>query len=78
MNRVRSSAGRSKAGFEFPDALTSERYRLLSSVRGDLLAKLGRFDEGRAECERAAVVRRNGRDPPASRMPALYFTSSVT
>jgi RNA polymerase sigma-70 factor, ECF subfamily len=53
------------AGLELVDALTSERslddYHLLASVRGDLLAKLGRFDEARAEFERAASLTRNGR-----------------
>jgi predicted RNA polymerase sigma factor len=31
-------------------------------VRGDLLAKLGRIDEARAELERAASLTRNGRE----------------
>jgi predicted RNA polymerase sigma factor len=31
-------------------------------VRGDLLAKLGRFDEARAEFERAATLTRNTRE----------------
>jgi predicted RNA polymerase sigma factor len=48
------------------DALTSEpsleRYHLLPSVRGDLLAKLGRFEEARAEFERAASLTRNERE----------------
>ena len=34
-------------------------YHLLPSVRGDLLAKLGRNDEARAEFERAAALTRN-------------------
>ena len=34
-------------------------YHLLPSVRGDLLAKLGRLDEARAEFERAASLTRN-------------------
>jgi RNA polymerase sigma-70 factor, ECF subfamily len=34
----------------------------LPSVRGDLLAKLGRFDEARAELERAASLTRNARE----------------
>ena len=46
--------------------LTSEPslkgYHLLPSVRGDLLAKLGRFDEARAEFERAASLTRNARE----------------
>ena len=54
------------AGLELVDALTSEPslkgYHLLPSVRGDLLAKLGRFDEARAEFERAASLTRNARE----------------
>jgi len=34
----------------------------LPSVRGDLLAKLGRFDEARAELEHAASLTRNARE----------------
>ncbi len=51
------------AGLDIVDALTSEpslkSYHLLPSVRGDLLRKLGRFDEARAEFERAAGLTRN-------------------
>jgi len=54
------------AGLELVDALTAEpslaSYHLLPAVRGDLLAKLGRFDEARAECERAASLTRNARE----------------
>jgi RNA polymerase sigma-70 factor (ECF subfamily) len=54
------------AGLELVDELTSEpslkKYHLLPSVRGDLLAKLGRADEARAELERAASLTRNGRE----------------
>ena len=54
------------AGLELVDALTSERslkaYHLLPSVRGDLLAKLGRVDEARVEFERAASLTRNARE----------------
>jgi RNA polymerase sigma factor (sigma-70 family) len=54
------------AGLALIDALTSEpslkAYHLLPSVRGDLLRKLGRFDEARAEFERAAALTRNGRE----------------
>jgi RNA polymerase sigma-70 factor (ECF subfamily) len=39
-----------------------EQYHLLPSVRGDLLVKLGRFDEARAEFERAASLTRNARE----------------
>ena len=54
------------AGLELVDALTSEpslkAYHLLPSVRGDLLVKLGRVDEARAEFERAAALTRNARE----------------
>jgi RNA polymerase sigma factor (sigma-70 family) len=54
------------AGLELVDALTAEpslkAYHLLPSVRGDLLAKLGRRDEARAEFERAAALTRNARE----------------
>ena len=54
------------AGLELVDALASEpslkAYHLLPSVRGDLLAKLGRFSEARAEFERAASHTRNARE----------------
>ncbi len=54
------------AGLELVDALTSEpsleNYHLLPSVRGDLLNKLGRMDEARAEFERAAGLTRNARE----------------
>jgi len=55
-----------QAGLEVVDALTSEPslrgYHLLPSVRGDLLAKLGRLDEARLEFERAASLTRNARE----------------
>ncbi|MGH8075888.1 MAG: RNA polymerase sigma factor [Lysobacter sp.] len=54
------------AGLEVVDTLTAEpslaNYHLLPSVRGDLLAKLGRFDEARGEFERAASLTRNVRE----------------
>ncbi len=54
------------AGLHLVDALTTERslenYHLLPSVRGDLLKKLSRFDEARAEFERAASLTRNARE----------------
>ena len=53
------------AGLELVDSLTSEpsleNYQYLPSVRGDLLAKLDRFDEARLEFERAATLTRNAR-----------------
>jgi predicted RNA polymerase sigma factor len=55
-----------EAGLEIVDALTSEpslrAYHLLPSVRGDLLAKLGRFSEACEEFTRAAYLTRNGRE----------------
>jgi predicted RNA polymerase sigma factor len=54
------------AGLELVDRLTTDpalkAYHLLPSVRGDLLAKVGRFDEGRSEFERAASLTRNARE----------------
>jgi len=54
------------AGLELVDALSAEPslqgYHLLWSVRGDLLAKLGRADEARVEFERAASLTRNARE----------------
>jgi RNA polymerase sigma-70 factor (ECF subfamily) len=53
------------AGLEIAEALASEpslqRYHLLPSAMGDLLAKLGRFDEARAQFERAASLTDNAR-----------------
>jgi predicted RNA polymerase sigma factor len=55
-----------EAGLELVDALTAERslseYHLLPAVRGDLLARLGRVDEARAELARAASLTRNARE----------------
>ncbi|MGA4865074.1 RNA polymerase sigma factor [Streptomyces lavendulocolor] len=54
------------AGLAIVDALAAEPalkdYHLLPSVRGDLLARLGRDDEARAELERAASLARNARE----------------
>jgi RNA polymerase sigma-70 factor, ECF subfamily len=54
------------AGLHLVDALADDPslkgYHLLPSVRGDLLAKLGRLDEARAEFERAAAMTRNVRE----------------
>jgi predicted RNA polymerase sigma factor len=44
------------------DAPALRRYQWLPSVRGDLLAKLGRADEARAEFLRAAELAGNGRE----------------
>ena len=54
------------AGLPLVDALTAEPalkgYHLLPSVRGDLLAKLGRMEEAKAEFLRAASLTRNARE----------------
>ena len=54
------------AALEVVEALGAERslenYHLLPSVRGDLLKKLGRLAEARAEFERAAGLTRNARE----------------
>jgi predicted RNA polymerase sigma factor len=54
------------AGLELVDALRGEsalaRYHLLPSVRGDLLAKLGRLEEARVELEHAASLTKNARE----------------
>ena len=54
------------AGLEIVDQLRAEPalegYHLLPSVRGDLLAKLGRFEEARAELARAASLTQNVRE----------------
>jgi predicted RNA polymerase sigma factor len=51
---------------ELVDALTQDprlrQYHLLPSVRGDLLERLGRFEEARAEFSRAAALARNSRE----------------
>jgi RNA polymerase sigma factor (sigma-70 family) len=44
------------------DAPQLKSYHLLPSVHGDLLAKLGRFDEAAAEFRRAAGLTRNARE----------------
>jgi predicted RNA polymerase sigma factor len=53
-------------GLQLADALTGEAalqdYHLLPSVRGDLLAKLGRRDEARDEFTRAAALTKNTRE----------------
>jgi predicted RNA polymerase sigma factor len=54
------------AGLALVDALAGvpalAKYHLLPAVRGDLLAKLGRHAEARAEFERAASLTRNARE----------------
>ena len=54
------------AGLERVDALIAEpslqNYHLLPSVRGDLLNKLGRVEEARAEFRKAASLTNNARE----------------
>jgi RNA polymerase sigma-70 factor (ECF subfamily) len=54
------------AGLELADRLKAsgalKSYHLLPSVRGDLLAKLGRYQEAREEFERAATLTQNARE----------------
>jgi RNA polymerase sigma-70 factor (ECF subfamily) len=54
------------AGLEIVDSLNSDSrlsaYHLLPSVRGDLLQKLGRFEEARTEFTRAAALAQNARE----------------
>jgi RNA polymerase sigma factor (sigma-70 family) len=54
------------AGLELVEALMAEPslkgYHLLPSVRGDFLAKLGRFGEAQEEFKRAASLTRNARE----------------
>ncbi len=54
------------AGLELLDTLIEEpslkAYHLLPSVRGDLLARLGRFEEAQSELQRAASLTDNARE----------------
>ena len=55
-----------EAGLELLEALAGEpllkTYHLLPAVRGDLLTKLDRLEEARAEFERAATLTQNARE----------------
>jgi RNA polymerase sigma factor (sigma-70 family) len=67
-----------QAGLALVDALRDERalasYHLLPSVRGDLLFKLGRLHEARAEFERAAALTGNTREAELLRQRAEACT----
>jgi predicted RNA polymerase sigma factor len=67
------------AGLEIVDPLTTEPalagYHLLPSVRGDLLQKLGRFADARAEFERAARLTQNTRERDLLRARAAALTT---
>jgi predicted RNA polymerase sigma factor len=66
-------------GLEIADALTGQPalagYVQLPVVRGDLLAKLGRLDEARAEFTRAAALTSNDRERALFRARASECTS---
>ncbi|TWT19318.1 RNA polymerase sigma factor [Luteimonas marina] len=68
LNRAVAVSMRSgpEAGLALVDALADapalRNYHLLPAVRGDLLQKLARHDEARAEFERAAAMTRNERE----------------
>ena len=61
-----SMAHGAAAGLELVDEIAGEpalaKYHLLPSVRGDLLERLGRHEEARAEFERAASMTQNERE----------------
>jgi RNA polymerase sigma factor (sigma-70 family) len=69
-----SMAEGAEAGLRLVDRLREERalrdYHLLPSVRGDLLFRLGRLDEARAEFERAAALTGNARESELLRQRA--------
>jgi predicted RNA polymerase sigma factor len=71
-----------QASLDIVDRLATEpalaNYYLLPSVRGDLLKKLGRLDEARAEFERAASLTRNAREQSLLRERARTCSSSAT
>ena len=68
------------AGLAIADTLAGEpaldRYHLLPSVRGDLLARLGRTAEARSEFERAADLTRNERERELLRARARSLPSA--
>ena len=69
------------AGLELADRLQAEgalrSYHLLPSVRGDLLAKLGRHREARLEFERAAALTQNARESRLLRERAAACTGDA-
>jgi RNA polymerase sigma factor (sigma-70 family) len=71
-----------EAGLRLVDELASEPalagYHLMPTVRGDLLAKLGRFEEARREFERAAALTRNARERELLLERARACASSAT
>ncbi|MFL6141528.1 MAG: RNA polymerase sigma factor [Labedaea sp.] len=71
-----------EAGLALVDTLVDDPalrgYHLLPSVRGDLLVKLGRAAEARAEFERAATLTRNERERTLLRNRATACASGLT
>ncbi len=71
-----------QAGLDLVDQLAAEpalrSYHLLPSVRGDLLMKLGRAGEARAEFERAATMTRNAPERELSAQRALTAAAQAT
>jgi len=71
-----------QAGLDLVDRLVEEpalrNYHFLPAVRGDLLEKLGRFDEARAEFERASALTRNTREQRLMRERAEKCGLSAT
>ena len=71
-----------QAGLDAVDRLTSEpaleEYHLLWSVRGDLLAKLGRTAEAKTEFERAASLTENDRERTYLRQRADACATSAS
>jgi RNA polymerase sigma-70 factor, ECF subfamily len=70
-----------QAGLDLVDQLAAEpalrSYHLLPSVRGDLLRKLGRAEEARAEFERAAELTGNERERQLSAERARAVAADV-
>ena len=71
-----------QAGLDLLDQVAAEPslrgYHLLPSVRGDLLMKLGRADEARAEFERAATMTRNAPERELSVRRARMAAAQAT
>ena len=70
-----------EAGLQLVDALRQDGslddYHLLPAVRGNLLERLGRFDEARAEFERAAMLTGNAREQALMRARARLVTDQI-
>ena len=62
LDGVRPGGRRSRSSTRWSKAASSSPITCLRAVRGDLLAKLGRLGEARAEFERAAALTRNERE----------------